>query len=273
MNRISMILIVPLVLGALAAAQSAPSSVTLTWLGQSTFVMTTGTGLKVLIDPTNPGAYSPPPVEGVDVITVSHEHPDHNYVQLATGSPLVLRGLTKDGFAQVDQTVKGVRIRTVAAYHDREQGAQRGRNVLFVFEMPGLRIAHLGDLGHRLEPQQAAAVGPVDILMTPVAGGPTIDAKTALEVVDQLKAAVVIPMHYATPAMAARLARGAAAPAGKPAMPGVAPAGGRGFAMAGVDEFLKALDPSVQVEHVGHRVTLVSGKLPSRRTVMVMTYE
>lgn len=262
MNRSSMILIALSALGALAAAQTPPSSVTLMWLGQGTFVMTTGTGLKVLIDPTNPGAYNPPPVEGVDVITVSHEHPDHNYVQLASGSPLVLRGLTKDGFAPVDQTIKGVRIRTVPAYHDSQQGAQRGRNALFVFEMPGLRIAHLGDLGHRLDAQQASAVGSVDILMTPVAGGPTMDAATAREVIDQLKAGIVIPMHYATPAMAARFARGAAAPAG-----------GRGFSMAGVEEFLKALDPSVKVEHVGHQITLVSGRLPSQRTVMVMTYE
>ena len=267
MARVPVILIVLLSLSVVVGAQPAPGSVTLTWLGQGTFVMNTSTGLKVLLDPTNPGAYHPPPVEGVDAITISHEHGDHNYVQMATGSPLIIRGLTQDDFAKVDQTIKGVRIRTVPAYHDSEKGARRGRNALFVFEMPGLKIAHLGDLGHRLDPQQVSAMGPIDVLMTPMAGGPTMDPKTALEVVDQLKARVVIPMHYATAALAARAATGAAAPGAKPA------GGGRGFSMAGVDEFLKALDPSVKVEQAAHQITLVAGKLPSQRTVMVMKYE
>ncbi len=260
MKRAGAVPIVLLLLAGRAAAQGEPVSVTLTWLGQSTFVMATSTGLRVLIDPTNPGAYNPAPVEGVDAITVSHEHPDHNYVQLAAGSPLVIRGLTAEGFAQVDRTLKGVRIRTVPAYHDNEKGARRGRNALFVFEMPGLKVAHLGDLGHKLDAQQAAAMGAVDILMTPVAGGPTMDAHTALEVIDQLQARVVIPMHYATPAMAARA-------------PAAAAAGRRGFSMAGVEEFLKLLDPSVKVEQAGHQVTLTAGKLPAARTVMVLKYE
>jgi hypothetical protein len=149
-----------------AAAQAVPASVTISWLGQATFVMSTSTGLRVLLDPTNPGAYNPSPVSGIDVVTLSHEHGDHNYVQLATGSPLVLHGLTSDDFATIDQTIKGVRIRTVPTYHDPEQGAKRGKNAVFVFEVGGLRIAQLGDLGHRLDAQQVAKIGPVDILMT-----------------------------------------------------------------------------------------------------------
>ena len=273
MARILTILIIVLSLVFVGVAQTAPSSITLTWLGQATFVMGTGTGLKVLIDPTNPGAYNPPPVDGVDLITISHEHGDHNYIQMATGSPLIIRGLTKDDFAKVDQTMKGVHIRTVPAYHDGEKGGQRGRNALFIFEMPGLKIAHLGDLGHKLDPEQVSAIGSIDVLMTPVAGGPTVDPRTALEVIDQLKPKVVIPMHYATPAMAARAARAAAAPAGPPGAPVTAPAGRRGPSMAGVEEFLKVLDPSVKVEQVAHQITLEAGKLPSQRTVMVMKYE
>jgi L-ascorbate metabolism protein UlaG (beta-lactamase superfamily) len=254
-----------------AAAQTGPSSVTLTWLGQSTFVMDTSTGLKVLLDPTNPGAYNAAPVDGVDVVTVTHEHGDHNYIKLATGSPLILRGLTADDFAKIDQTIKGVHIRTVAAYHDAENGGRRGKNALFVFEMPGLRIVHLGDLGHALTAEQVSAIGPVDVLMTPMAGGPTVDARTAIEVMDQLHTKVAIPMHYATPAMAARAAGGQAGPParGNP----VAGRAGGGPMMAGVDEFLKMLDPSVTVEQVGHQISLASGKLPSQRTVLVMKYE
>jgi L-ascorbate metabolism protein UlaG (beta-lactamase superfamily) len=286
MARISLIFVILLSLSVVVAAQTAPSSVTLTWFGQSTFLMSTSTGLKVLIDPTNPGTYNPPSVEGLDVITVSHEHGDHNYVQMAAGSPLIIRGLTQDDYAKVDQTIKGVRIRTVPAYHDIQNGAQRGRNALFIFEMPGLRIAHLGDLAHKLDPQQVSAMGPIDILLTPMAGGPTMDSKTALEVIDQLKAKVVIPMHYATAASAARSARAAAA-AGQPAAPGAAQAGrpgtpgatgapaagGRGPSMTGVEEFLKMLDPSVKVERGAHQITFASDKLPSQRTVVVMNYE
>lgn len=288
MARMPIIIMILLSLSAVVAAQTAPSSMTLTWLGQSTFVMSTSTGLKVLIDPTNPGAYNPPPVDGVDVITITHEHPDHNYIQMATGSPLIIRGLTQDDFAKVDQTIKGVHIRTVPAYHDNEKGAQRGRNALFIFEMPGLRIVHLGDLGHQLDLQTVSAIGAVDILMTPVAGGPTMDAKTALEVIDLLKAKVVIPMHYQTAAMAAMSSRGGgepptqprageAAPAGRVGAPraGAAPAArGGGFAMFGpVDDFLKLLDPSVKVERGSHQITFSSDKLASQRTVVVMNYE
>jgi L-ascorbate metabolism protein UlaG (beta-lactamase superfamily) len=269
-----------LISASVVVAQTAPSSITVTWLGQSTFVMSTSTGLKVLLDPTNPGAYNPAPVDGVDVITVSHEHGDHNYVQMATGSPLIIRGLAQDGFAKIDQTIKGVHIRTVPAYHDSENGGQRGRNALFVFEMPGLRIAHLGDLGHKLDPEQVSAVGPVDILMTPVAGGPTIDPKTAVEVIDQLQAKVVIPMHYSTAATAARTAASGGA-GGQAARVGIPPAGGaparapagRGPSMVGVDEFLKVLDPSVKIEQAAHQITLESGKLPTQRTIMVMKYQ
>jgi L-ascorbate metabolism protein UlaG (beta-lactamase superfamily) len=239
-----------------AAAPAAPASVTLTWLGQATFVMSTSTGLRVLVDPTSPGTYNPSPVSGIDVVTLSHEHADHNYVQLATGSPLVLRGLTPDDFAAIDQTIKGVRIRTVPTYHDPEQGAKRGKNAVFVFEVGGLRIAHLADLGHRLDAQQVAKIGPVDVLMTPVAGGPTIDPKTAWEVIDQLKANVIIPMHYATAAVTAKAA-----------------AGGKPPSMAGVDDFLKLAGPSVKVEQAAHTIELTAGKLPSQRTVMVMKYE
>lgn len=239
---------------AIAAAQPGPAGVTFTYLGQATFVMTTSTGLKALIDPVAPMMYKNDPVDGVDVVTVSHEHPDHNYVQLATGNPTILRGLAGGEVAKIDQTLKGVHIRTVGSFHDPQQGAQRGKNAIFVFELPGLKVAHLGDLGHTLDAQQIAAIGPVDVLLIPVGGGPTIDPKAAIEVMGQLSAKVVIPMHYG---MAARAGGG----------------GGRGFSLGTVDEFLKALDASTKVVQEGHTLTLTAGKLPAGRTVMVMKNE
>ena len=234
-----------------AATQSSPATATFTYLGQSMFVMSTSSGLKVLIDPVAPMMFKNAPVDGVDVVTISHEHPDHNYVQLATGNPTVVRGLTGGDLAKIDQTVKGVRIRTVGSFHDPQQGAQRGRNAIFIFELPGLKVVHLGDLGHTLDAQQIAAIGPVDVLLVPVSGGPTMDPKTAVEVMGQLSAKVVIPMHY-----------GMGAPAGG--------GGGRGFSLGTVDEFLKALDASTKVVQEGHTLTLTAGKLPAGRTVMVM---
>jgi L-ascorbate metabolism protein UlaG (beta-lactamase superfamily) len=243
-------LIVFLAAAAVASAQPGPASATFTYMGQSMFVLSTSSGLKVLIDPVAPMMFKNDPVAGVDVVTISHEHPDHNYVQLATGSPTILRGLANGDLARIDQTVKGVRIRTVGSVHDAQQGSQRGKNAIFVFELPGLRIVHLGDLGLRLDAQQIADIGTADVLLIPVSGGPTLDPKTAAEVMGQLSARVVIPMHYGT-----------GAPAG---------GGARGFSLGTVDEFLKVLDPKTKVVHEGRTLTLTAGKLPAGRTVMVM---
>lgn len=245
------ILILLFCLAAVAAAQTTPASVTLTWLGQSTFVMSTSTGLKALLDPTNPGAFKPAPVDGLDLVTITHEHPDHNYVKLATGNPAIIRGLAAGEVAKIDQTVKGVRIRTVASFHDTQQGSQRGKNAIFVFEMPGIRVAHLGDLGHTLDAQQISAIGPVDVVLISVGGGPTIDAKAALEVAGQLKSKIIVPMHT-----------------------GIAGAAAAGpFKLGTVDDFLKVLDPATKVVQAGHSMTITAGKLPVERTVMVMKYE
>ncbi len=270
------------ILSAVAAAQSAPAAATLTYLGQSTFVMSTNTGLKVLIDPVAPMMRKNAPVEGVDVVAVTHEHPDHNYVELATGNPTILRGLAGDGYAKIDQTVKGVRIRTVASFHDLKQGAERGKNAIFVFEMPGLKVVHLGDLGHPLDAQQVAAIGPVDVLLVPVSGGPTIDPKTAIEVIGRLSAKAVIPMHYAAGAPAGRGPGGPGGPAGAaPAgrgpggEPGARGAGAppRGFSLGTLEDFLKVLPAGTPVVQAGHTTTLTAGKLPAAATVMVMSLE
>ena len=265
-------------MAAMAVAQEAPATVTLTYLGQAGFVMSTSTGLKALLDPAGPSMFKNAPVDGVDVVTVTHEHPDHNYVALATGSPTILRGLADGDFAKIDETVKGVHIRTVGTFHDSQQGAQRGKNAVFVFELPGLRVVHLGDLGHLLDPQQIAAIGPADVLLIPVSGGPTIDPKTAIEVADQLSAKVVIPMHYGTGAMAAPGGgrRGPGEPGARgPGAPGGRAPGGRagGFSLGTLDDFLKVVGSSIKVVQEGHSVTFTAGKLPAERTIMTMKYE
>lgn len=178
----------------------APAKATLQWFGHSTYLLTSSAGTKVLIDPMGEQVgYTIPTLKGVDVVTVSHEHADHNNLAMAADSPTVLRGLSDKEWARIDQAVKGVKIRTVGTFHDDKEGAQRGRNAVFMFEVDGMTVAHLGDLGHELTPAQVSAVGPVDVLMIPVGGYYTIDAAAATKVVGQLSPKVVIPMHYKTP--------------------------------------------------------------------------
>lgn len=177
-----------------------PAAVTLRWYGHSTFLITSSQGTKILTDPmpTNMG-YDIKPIDGVDIVTIGHEHSDHNNTKLATGNPIVLRGLAGREWATVDQKVKDVTIRNVPTFHDNSQGTQRGKNSAFAFELDGLRIVHLSDLGHILSQEQAAAIGPVDVLLIPVGGFYTIDGAQATQVVQQLSPKIVVPMHYKTP--------------------------------------------------------------------------
>lgn len=179
-------------------AGGAPAT-TLRWLGHSCLLLTSSRGTKVLVDPIPKGyGYEGPPLEGIDAIVITHDHPDHAYAGLAAGNPLVLRGLSGGDWTKIDQKVKDVGIRTVGAYHDSAQGSQRGKNAIFVFDADGATVVHLGDLGHILAPEQVAAIGPVDVLLLPVGGFYTIDGPQATEVMGQLKPRVAIPIHYKT---------------------------------------------------------------------------
>jgi L-ascorbate metabolism protein UlaG (beta-lactamase superfamily) len=192
-----------LVAGSYLVAHAAPRPVAyLTWYGQSCFLLESATGTRVVMDPipSNIG-YLPPADLRADAVTVSHEHPDHNNVALVRGKPRILRGLTPDkkGWMKIDEKVKDIAIRSVGVYHDDKKGAEIGLNTVFVFEVGGVRIAHLGDLGHTLTDQQLSAIGSVDVVLVPVGGVWTIDARKATEVVDQIRPRLVaIPMHYRT---------------------------------------------------------------------------
>lgn len=169
----------------------------LQWWGQSLFILMSPRGGQIAMDPYGDIGYR---VHAgfVGIVTVSHDHPDHNNVELL-GHNILLRGLTDEGWAQIDERpTGGVRIRTVPSWHDESRGAERGRNAIFVFETGGMRIVHLGDLGHALTQAQIDAIGPVDLLLVPVGGFFTIDAAGATAVVEQLAPRVVIPMHYKT---------------------------------------------------------------------------
>jgi L-ascorbate metabolism protein UlaG (beta-lactamase superfamily) len=163
----------------------------ITWYGHASFLIATEQGIKIITDPYEPGyaglSYGPIPDEA-DIVTVSHDHGDHNYIVGVPGTPQVVKGAGR-------HEAKGIVFEGIATYHDESRGSQRGDNTIFTFVTDGIRMCHAGDLGHILPAQDVEKIGSVDILFIPVGGFYTIDHEAATEVVGQLKPRVVIPMH------------------------------------------------------------------------------
>ena len=161
------------------------------WLGHASFLITSEEGLRVITDPYSVGGgieYGKIE-EAADIVTVSHDHYDHNNVAAVKGKPEVVN-------APGHKKVKGIDFRGIASYHDEAKGGQRGTNVIFCFGLDGIKVCHLGDLGHQLGAAQITEIGEVDVLLVPVGGLYTIDASGAVKVCDSLNPKVVIPMHY-----------------------------------------------------------------------------
>lgn len=165
------------------------------WFGHSCFLLSSGAGFKLLMDPFKPEGYLSYPVVKTDAgaVTVSHEHFDHNYLADITGKPEVLRG-------SLDRQIGGIHIKGLSVFHDGVQGKERGINTIFCVNMDGINICHLGDLGHVLTAADISRIGKVDLLLVPVGGIFTIGIDEAAEVISGLKPAITIPMHYKTAA-------------------------------------------------------------------------
>jgi L-ascorbate metabolism protein UlaG (beta-lactamase superfamily) len=171
------------------------------WFGHSCFLIESSQGTKILADPLGEETGYPLPEVMPDIITISHEHFDHNYVRPYKGKPKIIRGLTPDGrdWEKIEETVKDVTLSNVFTYHDNKGGKKDGLNSIFVFQLEGLRIVHMGDLGHLLSEEQIKALGKIDVLLIPIGGITTINPYEANEVLEQLKPKIAIPMHYKTP--------------------------------------------------------------------------
>lgn len=164
------------------------------WLGHATFLITSDEGTKIITDPYQPGMFGldyGKIEEAADIVVVSHDHSDHNYVKGVPGNPQVVKG-------SGSHKVKGIEFKGIPSYHDDSRGSERGENAMFCFTVNGVRICHVGDLGHTLSDRQVADIGEVDVLLIPVAGTYTLDAAAANKVVDQIKPRVIIPMHFKT---------------------------------------------------------------------------
>jgi L-ascorbate metabolism protein UlaG (beta-lactamase superfamily) len=164
----------------------------ITWLGHSCFKLK-GKQSTVITDPFSPAIGYTLGKVTADIVTVSHPHPGHSYVQGVADEPRILKspGEYESG---------GVLSVGVHTFHDNEKGAQRGKNTVFVIDVDDVMICHLGDLGHVLTAEQVAEINGVDVLLIPVGGVSTIDAVQAAQVVRQLEPKIIIPMHYKTEA-------------------------------------------------------------------------
>ena len=218
-----------------------PGNMRITYLGHSAFLLETS-DTKILMDPYSPEiGYDELSLE-VDIITVSHEHLDHNYVDADLGNPKVLRGLSPDTlqWEDVSYDADGISIYNVGTYHDQEQGRYRGRNAIFALQLEEIKVVHSGDLGHVLEEDQVDDLLPVDILLISVGGHYTIGPSEAIQVMEQLDPRVVIPMHYKTRQTEA-------------------------WPIIELNEFLSGLSG---MKHAGRKsVTVNKGKLPDAREI------
>ncbi len=212
------------------------------WLGHSSFLLTTESGVKVLTDPYKPGVYSGQLSyasirEEADIVTISHSHMDHNYAAELPGNPRIIS-------SPIKQEIKGVIVEGISVFHDSCFGRERGKNIIFVIEADDLRLCHFGDLGHLLTEKQEQLIRPVDIALVPIGGRFTIDAEQATELVEKLGVKVAIPMHFRTDKCK--------------------------FPISTVDEFTKNKKQVVNLEV--SKIRFAKENLPQELTVFVLSY-
>ncbi len=164
----------------------------ITFLGHASFRLR-GKTASLVTDPFDPKVvgFSFPKVSA-DIVTISHNHEDHNKAELVKDVKRVVSG-------PGEYEINDISIIGISSYHDNKKGAERGKNTIYVIEMDGLRIVHLGDLGHMLSEKFIEKVGSVDVLIIPVGGEYTIDATQATELVRAIEPRITIPMHFKVP--------------------------------------------------------------------------
>jgi L-ascorbate metabolism protein UlaG (beta-lactamase superfamily) len=164
------------------------------WNGHASFTVTSENGTVIVTDPYNSESYGDELSyeivrDRADGVLVSHEHPDHCYIEGLSGSPRVFKGSGE---------IKGIIVTGIRTFHDKSGGSERGNNMAFRFTVDGITICFLGDLGHILSQEQLRETGHVDILLIPVGGTYTLDTDMAAEIVAAVRPKMVIPMHFKT---------------------------------------------------------------------------
>lgn len=235
------------------------AAVDIEWYGHACFLIKAASGAWVVIDPFDDKMmpYSLP--EGpVTLAFASHDHSDHNNVagvephiavKGGAGGAMVtepLRIIAPYGTYTFSEDTTSYVLHVVPSYHDDEKGEKRGHNIISVWEIDGLRIVHLGDLGCGLEEKQVEAIGRPDVLMIPVGGYYTIDAEGAHAIVEQLSPRIVLPMHFKTKILGDRIP------------------------ISGVDEFLKGWEKVTKAK--GSVLSLTPGELPEGPEIVLLKY-
>ncbi len=208
----------------------------ISWLGHSCFIIK-GKGKILITDPYYPNLGYSLGQPKADIVTLSHLHPGHSYIEGIANNPKQIKG-------PGEYEIGGTFITGIATFHDDEKGEIKGKNTIYLIEIDDMALCHLGDLGHRLTPQLAEELGVIDILFLPVGETFTIPLDIAVEIVGQLNPHVVIPMHYKTDILAMNL---------QP-----------------VDKFLKKM--GIRDLEVKPKLSVTQSSLPANTQVVVLDY-
>ncbi len=165
----------------------------ITWLGHSCFRIK-GKEVIIVTDPCHPSlGYSLGKIQA-DIVTLSHSHPGHCYTDTITGEFRLIKG-------PGEYELKGTFITGDWSWHDASQGEKLGRNTIYLLELDGMTLCHLGDIGHLPASELIEDIGEIEVLFVPVGGVSTIGGSAAAELVRRLTPKFVIPMHYKTAAL------------------------------------------------------------------------
>jgi L-ascorbate metabolism protein UlaG (beta-lactamase superfamily) len=215
------------------------AAVRLHYLGHASFALMSPGGTLAITDYT--GVIGNPDVVP-DVVTMNIAHDTHFTDQPDPRIPLVLRGWGPLGLpAAIDEEVGDLRVRNVTSdlRGPFGEGGRRDGNSIFLFEAAGLCIGHLGHLHQILSDEQHAAIGRLDVVMVPVDGGFTMDAKSMAGVVNRFRARMVVPMHW--------------------------------FTFEGLQAFVKGMGPEFEVELAGGpSIDLSLENLPRRPRILIL---
>ncbi len=212
----------------------------LRYLGHAAFELELIDGRRIVLDPYESGSYDGAlaygPIAGPhDIAIISHDHPDHRFEGITSQAGTVW---DRAGETEID----GVRITSILTFHDETEGSERGTNLISIVEADGVRVAHLGDLGHTITKADVPALEGVDVMIIPVGGYFTIDAATAKGIVEEFSPKIVVPMHYKT--------------------------GKCGFPIASVDDFTMLMGDFNETG--GSELDLTAGSLPDKQKVTIL---
>lgn len=193
-------------------SQNKTNDLEITWIGHSCFEIRYF-DQRILIDPFTPEWFDyERPQSKYDFVFASHKAKDHSFFVGIDADLYLLASGDKEVFFQEDRSrkrlfeaKKDINIGrgsfvfwTVPTYHDNQKGAAEGSNGILCFDFGGIKMVHLGDIGHVLEEDHLNKIGPVDVLMIPIDGYFTIGIETAKKIIGQLDPKIVFPMHYKT---------------------------------------------------------------------------